>query len=101
MFHLFQIMNLKKNDDSLMVTNLSNGTGNQLNRKKIFIAGGSLLNGINEKSLSKNHSVKVKNIPGGASDVISDELDNFLKNNPDSVIVHAGTLQRGKCNESR
>ena len=49
------------------------------------------MHGINEKGLSKNHSVKESNIPGGASDVILDRLGDFFKNKPDGVIVHADT----------
>ena len=40
--------------------------------------------------MSKDHSVKANNIPGGTSDVILDKLDDFLKNKPDGLIVHAG-----------
>ena len=51
-----------------------------------------------DKRLSKNRSVKVNNIPGEASDVILHKLDNFLKNKPDGLIVHAGTnnIAKGK-----
>ena len=44
----------------------------------MITVGDLLLNSINLKGLSKNHSVKVNNIPGGASDSILDELDDFL-----------------------
>ena len=44
---------------------LCNGTNEQFKKRKIIIVGDSLLNGIHEKGLSKNHSVKVNNIPGG------------------------------------
>ena len=67
--------------------NSCNGANEQFKKIKIIIVGDSLLNGINEKGLSKNHSVKVNNIPGGTSDVILD----FLKNKPDGLIVHAAT----------
>ena len=60
--------------------------------------GDALLNVINVKGLSKNHSVKVNNIPGGTSDVILDKLDDFLKNKSDGLIVSAGTndITKGK-----
>ena len=70
---------------------LCNGTNEQFKKRKIIIVGDSLLNGIHEKGLSKNHSVKVNNIPGGTSDAILDKLDDFLKNKPDGLIVHAVT----------
>ena len=58
------------------------------------------LNRINEKGLSKNHSIKVNNIPGGTSGVILNELDDFLKNKPDGLIVHAGTNDITKAKKS-
>ena len=33
----------------------------------------------------------MNNVPGGTSDAILDKLDDFLKNKPDGLIVHAGT----------
>ena len=80
----------ESSDDSKMIKNSCNGANEQCKKRKIIIAGDSLLNGINEKGLSKNHSLKVNNIPGGTSDVILDKLDDFLKNKPDGLIVHAG-----------
>ena len=70
----------------------------QFKKRKIIIVGDSLLNGIHEKGLSKNHTVKVNNIPGGTSDAILDKLDDFLKNKPDGLIVYAGTndITKGK-----
>ena len=40
----------------------------------------------------------MNNIPGGTSEVILDKLDDFLENEPDSLIVHAGTndITKGK-----
>ena len=37
--------------------------------KKVIILGDSLLNGINEKSLSKKHNVKIVNKPGRRANV--------------------------------
>ena len=73
-----------------MIKNSCNGTNEQFKKRKIIIVGDSLLNGIHEKVLSKNHSVKGNNIPGGKTDAILDKLDDFLRNKPDGLIVHAG-----------
>ena len=35
--------------------------------------------------------IKVNNIPSGKSDAILYKFDDFLKNKPDGLIVHAGT----------
>ena len=68
-----------------------------VNKVSYFITD-SLLNGIYEKGLSKNHGVKVNIIPGETSDAILDKLDDFLENKPDGLIVHAGTndITKGK-----
>ena len=88
----------ESSDDSKMIKNSCDGTNEQFEKKNIIIVGDSLLNGIHEKGLSKNHSVKMNNIPGGTSEVILDKLDEFLENEPDSLIVHAGTndITKGK-----
>ena len=39
-------------------------------RKKIVVTGDSMLNGVNEKGLSKSHNVKVNNYPGATREDI-------------------------------
>ena len=61
-------------------------------RKKVIILGDSLLNDINEKGLSKSHNVKIVNKPGATSQrLLLEDLDNLIKHQPESVIIHAGT----------
>ena len=49
-------------------------------RKKVIILGDSLLNGINEKGLSKRHNVKIVNKPGATSErLLLEDLDNLIK----------------------
>ena len=88
----------ESSDDSEMIKNSCSGANGQFKKRKIIIVGDSLLNAINEKGLSKNHSVKVNNIPGGTSDLILDELDDLLKTKPDGLIIHACTndITKGK-----
>ena len=95
---LVQSNDSEESSDDCKFKNSSNGINEQFKKTKIIIAGDSLLNGINEKGLSKNHSIKVNNIPGGTSDTILDKLDDYLKSKPDGLILHAGTktLPRGK-----
>ena len=50
-----------------------------------------MLNGVNEKGLSKSHNVKVKNYPGATSENILDKIDDLLKVKPDFLLGHAGT----------
>ena len=51
----------------------------------------SMLNGVNEKGLSKLHNVKIKNYPGASSEDILDKVDDLLKVKPDCLLVHVGT----------
>ena len=61
------------------------------NKRKVVITGDSLLNGLHEKGLSRNHRVKVNNFPGGTSEIILENIDEIIKNKPDCLIIHAGT----------
>ena len=47
-----------------------------------------MLNGVNEKELSKLHSVKAKNYLGATSEDILDKIDDLLKVKPDCLLVH-------------
>ena len=49
------------------------------------------MNGINEKRLSTVNPVKIQNFPGGMTKAILKEVEELVKNKPDSFIVHAGT----------
>ena len=60
-------------------------------KKKIVVTGDSMLNGVNEKGLSKLHNVKIKNYPGASSEDILDKVDDLLKVKPDCLLVHVGT----------
>ena len=55
------------------------------------MTGDSVLNGANEKGLSKSRNVKVKNYPGATSEDILDKIDDLLKVKPDCLLVHVGT----------
>ena len=55
------------------------------------ITGDSMLNGIHEKGMFKNHRVQVNNFPGGTSATILEYIDQLVKGKPDCLIVHAGT----------
>ena len=50
-----------------------------------------MLNGVNEKELSKSHNVKVKNYPGATSEDILDKIDDLLKAKPDCLLLHVRT----------
>ena len=82
------------NESAEVVKNkaLSNDNIGKGARKKVIILGNSVLNGINEKGLSKKHNVKIVNKAGAISErLLLEDLDNLIKFQPESVIIHAGT----------
>ena len=58
---------------------------------KIVVIGDSVLNGVNEKGLSKSHNIKVKNYLGATNEDILDKIDDLLNVKPDCLLVHVGT----------
>ena len=69
---------------------LPNDNIGKCDRKKVIIFRDSLLNGINEKGLSKKHNVKIVNKPGVTSErLLLEDLDNLIKYPPENVIIHA------------
>ena len=52
-------------DKKPTTSNIKNSNSEKKQEKnKINVTGDSVLNGVNEKGLSKSHNVKVKNYPG-------------------------------------
>ena len=60
-------------------------------RKKIVIIGDSLLNGLEEKRMKRDHDIQIRPHPGASSLDISDHIRPVLRRTPDCVIVYAGT----------
>ena len=56
-----------------------------------LIAGDSILNGIDERKLSKRRNVKVRNFPGATTADMKDYLKPLLRKKPTNVILHVGT----------
>ena len=90
--------NLQKDDDnngknskSTHEKTSSHGNGERNDKKKVVVTGESLLNGINERGLSKPYKVNIQNFPGGTSETILEELDTLVASKPDCIIIHAGT----------
>ena len=59
-------------------------------RKRVFIIGDSILNGISEYGLNKNHDVKVRPQSGATSQDIKDHIKPIIRRKPDLIIIHAG-----------
>ena len=72
------IENVNRNKQSIKKTN-------------IIKTDDSLSKGINEKLASKENHVKIQNFPGETVETILNKVEKLVKNNPNSLIVHAGT----------
>ena len=68
-------------------------------RKRVFIIGDSILNGISENGLNKSHDVKLRPHSGATSQAIKDHIKPIIRRKPDLIIIHAETndLTKG-CN---
>ena len=81
--------------ESITVDNYANDTTKETtidtekpaNKTRVIITGDSLLNGINEKGLSKDKHAKIKNFLGGTTETISGEVEELVKNKLDTLIV--------------
>ncbi len=70
-------------------TKINNGNNE---KKNVFIVGDSLVNGINERGLAKQHDEIVIKAHGGATtrDMV-DYIKPVLRKKPDVIILHTGT----------
>ena len=88
--------------ESITVDSYGNDTTNETMKPaknpRGIITRESLLNGINEKGLSKDTHFKIKHFPGETTENIFEEAEQLVKNNPDTLIDHAETndLTKGK-----
>ena len=60
-------------------------------RKRVYVLGDSIINGIEEKGLSRNHIVKVRKYPGDNTEDMIDHVKPIIRKKPDLIIVHFGT----------
>ena len=76
----------------------TNETKKSAKNPRGIITAESLLNGINEKGLSKDTHVKVKKFPGETTETIFEEAEQLVKNNLHTLTDHAETndLTKGK-----
>ena len=60
-------------------------------RKNIIVIGDSILNGIEERGLSKHHNVKVRPHPGATTRDIIDHVKPVARKRPDMLLIHCRT----------
>ena len=59
--------------------------------ESVIIVGDSMLNNINSRGLPKSKKVSVSNHPSVTNEDIPSAVEESLKTNPDTLIVHAST----------
>ena len=57
----------------------------------MLVVGDSMVNGIEENKLSKTRHIRVQAIPGGKIADIQQNLKDWLHEDLETVIIHAGT----------
>ena len=57
-------------------------------KKRVVTTGDSMMNGIQEKGMYKNHRVKINNFSGGTSAMILKNIGQLVKSESDCLIVH-------------
>ena len=62
-----------------------------INKKSVIIIGDSMLNGINERGISKDDIIKIKAHSGSSSEDLIDYIKPDIKKKPDIIILHIGT----------
>ena len=60
-------------------------------KKKKIVLTGDMVNDISEKGFSVKLKVKIVNFPDGTSEKILEKQYDIIKEQPDDLIVHAGT----------
>ena len=50
-----------------------------------------MLNGINERGLSKYQNVKIQNFLAGTTESILHNVETLVAEKPDCIVIHAGT----------
>ena len=57
----------------------------------MLIIGDSMIKGLAERGISKDHNVKVRAQPRCTTENIEDHIKPILRKNPDTIIIHSGT----------
>ena len=81
--------NIAFTEEALNNENKKSDKTNHKNKKAIVI-GDYMVNNINERELTKSKKVLVRSFPGAMSEKILEEMDEIIKEKPDSIISHTG-----------
>ena len=72
-------------------SNAAQKEANDNTRKKIFLVGDSIVNGIQEKGLSTKHNIRIRRCPGDTTKDLVDHVKPISRKQPDLVLFHFGT----------
>ena len=64
---------------------------NYNSKKRIFLIGDSIMNGIQEKGLSSRHNTRSRRCPGDTTKDLVDHIKPIARKRPDLVLIHFGT----------
>ena len=64
---------------------------NSSKRKRIFLIGDSIINGINENGISSTHHISVRRCPGDRPRDLVNHVKPIVRKKPDMILVHFGT----------
>ena len=70
-------------------------------KRKVMIAGDSVLKHLQGHKISRNSRVKVSSFPGCTTEDMHDFIKPLLRKNPDDIILHVGTNSLRSCDTPR
>ena len=88
--------NIAFTEEALNNENKNSDKTHHKKKKAIVIGNSMMVNNINERGLSKSNKVLVKKFPGTTSEKILEEMNEIIKEKPDSIIIHAETNDLSK-----
>ena len=72
-------------------SNTARKAANDNTKKRIFLVGDSIVNGIQEKGLSTKHNIRIRRCPGDTTKDLVDHVKPIARKQPDLVLFHFGT----------
>ena len=63
-------------------------------RKNVFITGDSMIKGLAERGISKDHNVMKRQQPGCTTEDIEDHIKPILRKNPYAIIIYSRTNEK-------
>ena len=88
--------NIAFTEEALNNENKNSDKTHHKKKKAIVIGNSMMVNNINERGLSKSNKVLVKKFPGTTSEKILEEMNEIIKEKPDSIIIHVETNDLSK-----